>query len=397
MRIVIAPDSFKGSMTAPEAAAAMTRGVHRVLPAAECLEVPMADGGEGTTAALVAARGGQLLPVACTDALGAARTAHIGLLDQTTAAVEVAEAVGLDLIPSERRDVSSGTSRGVADLLRAALDAGADRILVGLGGTGTDDAGAGLLVGLGARLLDADDQPVPPQPGRLAEVARVDLPGLDARWGTVQVDLACDVTSPLLGPRGASCVFAPQKGASPETVARHERGHERFADALERAIGRRVREEPGAGAAGGLGFALLALGAHRHDGAALMAEAAGLADHLAGADLVLTGEGSLDAQTAAGKAPAGVARMARAHGVPVIALAGRVDPSASSLVGEEFAAILPIVTGPCTAAEAMAAGPENLEQAAAMALRLVTLGAGSSESAARSHPGAPCGDPRERC
>ncbi|UNX55593.1 glycerate kinase [Georgenia sp. TF02-10] len=375
MKLVLAPDSFKESMSAAEAAAAMARGVRRVLPDATCVEVPMADGGEGTTDALVAALGGRLVEVATTDALGRPVTATIGLADDGIAILEVAAAVGIGLVAPEDREVLSATSAGVAPLLRAALDAGARRIVVGLGGSATNDGGAGLLVGLGARLLDAAGRPVDPAPRALPAVAAVDLAGLDPRLHGVSVELACDVTSPLLGPRGASAVFGPQKGAAPEQVAMLDTALGALADALEAAAGRRVRDLPGAGAAGGLGAAFLALGATRRPGVEVVVDAAGLARHVDGADLVLTGEGAVDAQTLRGKTPAGVAAVAGRAGVPVIAFAGRVDPSADTLLDHGFAAVVPILRTLGGTAEVLRAGPENLEHAVATALRLLRLGA----------------------
>lgn len=376
MKIVLAPDSFKESMTAVEAAAAMSRGVRRVLPDATCVAVPMADGGEGTTEALVAALGGRLVEVPTADALGRPVRGRVGLAPGGVAVLEVAAAVGIGLVAPAERDVPAATSAGVADLVRAVLDAGARRLVVGLGGSATNDGGAGLLVGLGARLLAADGTVVPPEPRALHRVASVDLAGLDPRLDGVDVELACDVTSPLLGPAGASAVFGPQKGATPAQVAALDAALAVFADALEAAAGRRVRDVPGAGAAGGLGAAFLALGATRRSGVEVVVEATGLARHVAGADLVLTGEGGVDAQTLAGKTPAGVAAVARAAGVPVIAFAGRVDGTADALLDEGFAAVVPILHGPGSTAEALAAGAENLERAVATALRLVRLGGG---------------------
>lgn len=377
LRVVIAPDSFKESMTAVEAAAAMARGVRSVRPEAECVLRPMADGGEGTTAVLTAARGGRLVPVATSDALGRGRRATIGLLEGPgpTAVLEVAESVGLALIAPGERAVMASTSRGVADLVRAALDAGARRLVVGLGGSATNDAGAGLLVGLGARLLDASDHEVPPEPRQLERVRRIDLAGLDPRLREVRIDLACDVVNPLLGPRGASAVFGPQKGAAPAQVAELDRGLAALADALAAAVGRDVRDLPGAGAAGGLGAAFLALGATRHAGFDLVAEAAGLREALSGADLALTGEGSIDAQTSAGKAPAGVARLARERGVPVIAFAGRIGPGADLLRDGGVSALVPIVRAAADPATTLREGPANLTAAVENTMRLLDLGA----------------------
>jgi len=377
MRVVLAPDSFKESLTAARAAAAMARGVRRVLPDATCIEVPMADGGEGTTEALVAALAGRLVPVPTVDPLGRAVTGVVGVAPGGVAVLEVASAVGLGLVPPDERDVLAATSRGVADLVRAALDAGARRLVVGLGGSATNDGGAGLLVGLGARLLDADGRPVDPRPGALGAVAAVDLAGVDPRLHDVRVELACDVTSPLLGPAGASAVYGPQKGASPQDVAELDRALAALADALEAAAGRRVRDVPGAGAAGGLGAALLALGARRRAGVELVADAVGLRGHLLDADLVLTGEGSVDAQTLAGKVPVGVADAAGDAGVPVVVLAGRVDTdAAAALLARGVVAVVPISSGPVPVAQALRDAEPDLERATATTMRLLRLGAG---------------------
>lgn len=374
MKIVLAPDSFKESMTAVEAAAAMARGVRRALPDAECVEVPLADGGEGTTAALVAALGGRLVDVATTDALGRPVEATIGLTDDGLAVVEVAAAVGLGLVAPDERDVMTSTSAGVAPLVRAALDAGARRLVVGLGGSATNDGGAGLLVGLGARLLDDAGFEVSPQPRALHRVAAVDLGDLDPRLADLSVELACDVTSPLLGPHGASAVFGPQKGATPAQAEVLDAALTVVARALEVAVGSPVRDEPGAGAAGGLGAAFLALGATRRSGIEVVMEAARLEEHLQDADLVITGEGAADSQTLTGKAPAGVAEVARRAGVPVIVVAGQVDPSAEALLDHGVAAVVPMLRRVSTLEEALHDGPDNLEHAVAAALRLVRLG-----------------------
>lgn len=375
MKVVLAPDSFKESMSAAEAAAAMARGVRAVYADAECVEVPMADGGEGTAEALVDALGGQWREVATVDALGRPITARYGLTPDGLAVIEVAAAVGIGLIPPAEREVMASSSAGVADLVRDALDAGATHVIVGLGGSATTDGGAGLLAGLGAVWLDADGVALAAHPEALTRLDRVDLTGLDPRLERVEIELACDVTNPLLGPSGSAAVFGPQKGASPEQVPVLDGVLTRIADALVAAGRADVREVPGAGAAGGLGAAFLSLGGRRRRGVEVVAEAAGLARHVAGVDLVLTGEGSIDSQTLAGKTPAGVAEVAAASGVPVIAFAGRLGEGADELVGNGFAAVVSITTGPCDLATALADGPANLERAVATALRLYLLGA----------------------
>lgn len=377
IKVVLAPDSFKESMSAAEAAAAMARGVRQVFPDAECVEVPMADGGEGTTEALVDALGGEWRDVRTVDALGRPITARYGLTPDGLAVIEVAAAVGIGLIAPAERDVMRASSRGVADLVRDALDAGATRLLVGLGGSATTDGGAGLLAGLGAVWLDAQGNPLHPDPAGLVALQRVDLAGLDARLNHVTIDVACDVTNPLLGPSGAAAVFGPQKGATPQQVPVLDALLARIADALEAAGRPSVRQQPGAGAAGGLGAAFLSLGGRRRRGVEVVAEAAGLAEHVRDADLVLTGEGSIDSQTLSGKTPAGVAEVAAANDVPVIAFAGRVAPDAEQLVGNGFAAVVPITMGPTDLPSALAAGPANLRQAVTTALRLYRLGTGT--------------------
>lgn len=374
MRVVLAPDSFKESMTAADAAAAMARGVRSVHPDSECVEVPMADGGEGTTAALMAALEGQWRTVRTADALGRRIEARYGLTADGLAVIEVAESVGIGLVEPADRDALRANSAGVAPLVIDALDAGATRLIVGLGGTVTTDGGAGLLAGLGAIWLGVDGTVLDPRPGALLALDHVDLTAVDPRLADTTIELACDVSNPLLGPSGAAAIFGPQKGATPEQVPVLDGVLARVADALVAAGRRDVRELPGSGAAGGLGAAFLALGATLRPGVEVVAEAAGLDDAVRGADLVLTGEGSLDRQTLAGKTPAGVAAVAARHGVPVIAFAGRLGDGADELVGRGFVAVQSITRGPGTLADALREGPANLERAVATALRIRALG-----------------------
>lgn len=366
---MVAPDSFKESMSAAEAAAAMARGVRTVLPDAACVVVPMADGGEGTAAALVAARGGSWREVATRDAIGRAITARYGLLPDGVAVLEVAAAIGIGLVAPGQRDVLASSSLGVADLVRDALDHGATRLLVGLGGTATTDGGAGLFAGLGAVWRDASGAALDATPTGLVGLHRLDVAGLDPRLAQATIELACDVTNPLLGPQGAAAVFGPQKGATPAQVPQLDALLARIADALVAAGYPDVRELPGSGAAGGIGAAFLALGARMRRGVEVVAEAAGLDAAVARADLVLTGEGSLDAQTLHGKAPAGVAEVAARHRVPVVGFAGRLGDGAAELVGRGFAAVVAITPEGADLATALADGPANLERAVARWLR----------------------------
>ncbi|HLO04593.1 MAG TPA: glycerate kinase [Symbiobacteriaceae bacterium] len=375
MRIILAPDSFKGSMTAVEAAAAMARGVRQVYPAAEVVELPLADGGEGTVDALVRGSGGELVTLPVRGPLGGPVEASFGLLgDGETAIIEMAAASGLLLVRPEQRNPGRTTTWGTGELIRAALDRGARQILVGLGGSATNDGGAGLLQALGARLLRADGTPIEPGGEGLLELDQIDLTNLDARLSAVDLVAACDVTNPLTGPTGASAVYGPQKGATPDQIERLDRALALFATVVARDLGRQVAQTPGAGAAGGVGAGLLALGARLAPGIELAMSSLRFAERLAGATLVLTGEGRTDGQTLAGKVPLGVARQAARAGVPTIVISGAVTLDAEALHGEGVAALLSVTDGPCSLAEAMAAGPALLERATARALRLVALG-----------------------
>lgn len=373
MKIVLAPDSFKESMTAAEAAAAMAAGVRRALPNAVCVEVPLADGGEGTAETLISSLGAARHTVRVLGPLGARIDAEYGFTADGLAILDMASAAGLELLAPQERDVMRSSTAGVAAMILDALDAGATRFVVGLGGSATNDGGAGLLAGLGAALLNADGGPVTPAPVGLRRLARVDLVGLDPRLAGAHIEIACDVTNPLLGPNGASAVFGPQKGASEAQVEELDRILGGWADALESATGERFRDIPGAGAAGGLGFAFLALGARARRGIELVIEASGLDEHLAGADLVLTGEGSIDGQTLSGKAPYGVAQAAARHGVPVIAFAGRVGSGSEELLARGFNAVVPILAEPFDLAAALREGPRNLEEAVCTTLGVLSI------------------------
>ena len=354
-KFIVAPDSFKESLAAREVARRIAAGIKRALPDAEVKQVPLSDGGEGLVDTLVAAAGGKVLSREVTGPLGEKVSASFGLLDDgETAVIEMAAASGLELVPPGKRDPGVTTTRGTGDLIRAALGLGFRRIIVGIGGSGTNDGGAGMLTALGARLLDADGRELPPGGAALLRLARIDLGG----W-RVPADrefiVACDVTNPLTGPEGASAIYGPQKGATPEDVALLDAALERFADVAAGLLGRDLRNTPGAGAAGGLGFALVAfLGARLERGVDLLLDAIRFDDHLAGAELVLTGEGRFDHQTLPFyKTIAGVARRCQRAGVPVIAIVGGIlgeigDYRAAGIVG-----IMPIVPRPMSLDEAM--------------------------------------------
>lgn len=367
MRIVLAPDSFKESMSAAQAIAAMRDGVRTVLPDAECVGVPMADGGEGTVDAVVDALDGEWVTVEVADALGRPVPATYGYVpDRRLAVIEMAAAAGLELIPPADRDVLRASTFGVGQLISHALDRGAAELLIGLGGSATNDGGAGMLTALGAGLLDAAEAPLPPGGGALTDLHRIDIDGLDPRLAGVRIQLACDVTAPLLGPTGASAVFGPQKGATPADVARLEAALGRFAAVA----GGAHADTPGAGAAGGLGFALLGfLGATSRPGVEVVAETVGLEQALRGAAWVFTGEGGVDAQTLMGKTPFGVAQVAARTGARVVIFAGRVGPDASVLLDHGVDEIIEITAAGTPLTEALRTGPQSLTRAAADFLR----------------------------
>ncbi len=381
MKIVVAPQSLKGSLDAPEVGHSIEAGIRAVLPDAEVLVIPVADGGEGTVRALVAATGGTLRTATVTGPLGQAVQAEFGILGESaafsgrTAVIEMAAASGLPLVPPERRDPRATTTRGTGELMRAALDLGCERILLGIGGSATNDGGAGMAQALGARLLDAAGTELPPGGAALARLAHIDVTGLDARLRQTQVLVACDVTNPLYGPEGASAVYGPQKGATPEMVQELDAALRHYAEVLRRDLGADVAQVPGAGAAGGLGAGLLAFArAQLTPGAPLILRALDFDAKLHGAALVITAEGRLDAQTAYGKAVGAVAAAAKRAGARTIALAGSLAADDATLAALGIAAALPIADGPLTLDESMARAAELLATATTRAMRLIRLG-----------------------
>ena len=370
---VIAPDKFKGSLSASEAAAAIERGLRSAFGARlEARVVPMADGGEGTVDAFLAS-GARRIARSVRGPLGETREAAFALAD-TTAIVEMAAASGLQLVPAAQRDVLHATSFGTGELVRAALDEGAQRIVIGIGGSATNDGGAGLLQALGMRFLDANDEELEFGGAALDRLARIDRTGFDRRLENVGIEIAADVDNPLLGARGASAVFGPQKGASPHDVMVLDIALERFADVAARELGRDERDVPGAGAAGGLGFGLLAFtGARLRPGVEIVAELRGLHGALRGARYCFTGEGSIDAQTLGGKTVDGVARIASRAAVPTVAFGGTLDAAAVGVLAARGVMVLPIAETPLELLEAMRRASELLEHAAARAGRILDL------------------------
>ncbi|WP_345814029.1 glycerate kinase [Paraburkholderia sp. PREW-6R] len=345
--VVIAPDSFKGSLSAEEVARAIANGILRARADATVRICPMADGGEGTLDAMLTS-GGERRRLTVRGAAGAVREAITGILADGSAIIETAEIVGITDPVGMGVPVETRSTRGMGEAIRALLDAGVRRFYVALGGSSTNDGGAGMLVGLGAKLFDSQDNELEPTPEHLARVARVDVSQLDARLADTQFVGMSDVDNPLNGEHGATAIFGPQKGVKPEQVASLDAALARFADVLEPALARTMRNQPGAGAAGGLGFALHMLGARFEPGAETVARQIGLDAALDGADWLITGEGRSDVQTLHGKAPFIACRHAQAAGVPATLLSGGVDPAALPRLSEYFSGCFSPAPGPIT-------------------------------------------------
>jgi glycerate kinase len=364
LTVVVAPDSFKGSLTSVQVAAALRDGWLRARPGDEVLLAPLADGGEGTLVAIAAAGGWDWQETRADDPLGRPITARwLRSADGSRAAVEMAEASGLSRVAPAERDPIAASSAGTGQLMLAALSAGVRHVVLGIGGSATTDGGAGIVAQLGGR-IDTD---------------AVDLAGLDRRLAEVDLRIACDVSNPLLGKNGAAATYGPQKGASPEQVGRLDAALGRWADRLERATGCRERDTPGAGAAGGVGFALLCLRDRFRSldlvpGVELVMDETDLDGKLARADLVITGEGRIDEQTAFGKTALGVARRAHARGIPTIAVGGGVTPEGIEALSEFGAVVVPVVERPQAVEEAMAAGSTPVERCGERIAQLVSIG-----------------------
>ena len=375
MKVVIAPQGFKGGISGLEAAQAIARGVAAAVPDAETVLTPVADGGDGTLNALVDATGGQVFNQTVTGPLGQPLEAQWGVMgDGNTAVIEMARASGLALVPQRRRNPRITTTVGTGEILKEALDQGFTRVIVGLGGSATNDGGAGMAGALGARFLDANGRPLPPGGAALSRLASIDTSALHPGLGEASIVAATDVTNPLCGPDGASAVFGPQKGASGEVVSELDAALANFARIVQRDVGVDVADRPGAGAAGGLGAGLMAFaGAQLQSGIDMVCQVLDFDSHLAGADLVITGEGRADRSTIFNKAPVGVARHAQAHGVPTVLLAGGLGPGHEELYGHGIAAVLCIADRPMSFEQSLNRTGELLESAAEQTMRLVML------------------------
>lgn len=378
IRVIVAPDSFKGSLSSVEAAEAIRSGVFRAAPDAHVTIVPMADGGEGTVDAVLAAAGGERVTVTVAGPLGEPVEAAYGLLsDGRTAVIEMAAASGLPLLSAEARDPMAATTYGTGQLLRDALERGAKRIMIGLGGSATNDGGMGMAQALGVRFLDPNGREMSGYGcGRLlADIGSIDTAGIDPRLASAEVTILSDVTNPLCGPDGASAVYGPQKGATPELVERLDAGLAHYAARIAAHNGRLVRDVPGAGAAGGLGAGLLAFcKAELKPGIRVIMELAGFEHAAAGARLVLTGEGRTDGQTAFGKVPAGIAEAASRSGIPVVCLSGGLGEGSDALYEHGIAALFSIANRPMTLEEAMRDAGTLLAEAAENIVRLYLAG-----------------------
>jgi glycerate kinase len=377
MKIVIAPDSFKESLSALEVARAIEAGFREIFPDAQYVKLPVADGGEGTVQAMIDATGGRRVEHAVTGPLGERVQAFYGLTGgDPVAVIEMAAASGLELVAPAQRNPLASSSFGTGELIRAALDAGARRFVLGVGGSATNDGGAGMVQALGAQLLDAQGRELGPGGGALSELARIDVSGLDPRLRDCVFDVACDVSNPLVGPQGASAIFGPQKGANAEMVKQLDANLRHYAQVVRRDLGADVADVPGAGAGGGIAAAMMVfLGGRLRPGIDIVTGAVGLDAAVRDADLVVTGEGRIDGQTVNGKTPVGVARVAQRAGKPVIGIGGCLARDAGAVHGHGIDAIFGAVSRPCTVREALDEARFNLQAAARNIAATLKLGA----------------------
>lgn len=372
MKFVLAPDSFKESMTSMEACNAMERGIKKVFKDAECIKVPMADGGEGTVEALVHATFGRIERVNVTGPLGNKVEAFYGVLGNgKTAVIEMASASGIQLVKREERNPLITTTFGTGELIKAALDQGIKHLVIGIGGSATNDGGCGMLQALGGKLLDKEGNQIAFGGGALKDIESIDLSSLDERLKEVSIEVACDVTNPLVGEKGASAVFGPQKGATKEIVKELDNNLAHYAFVIKKDLGKEVSHIEGSGAAGGLGAALLLLGGELKRGIELVIKHTELAEKVKGADFVFTGEGSIDDQTIYGKTPMGVATVAKENGVSTIAFSGKVGEGIEGLYEIGIKSIFSIMTGVSNLDEALKEGSRNLELTTENVVRLL--------------------------
>lgn len=365
-KVVIAPDSFKESLTALEVAEAVETGFKKVFPNWEYVKIPMADGGEGTVQSLVDATDGFIKEVEVLDPLGRKIEASYGISgDGKQAIIEMATASGLELLKQSERDVMQATSWGLGDLICSALDEGVERILIGIGGSATNDAGAGMIQRLGGKLLDAEGKQIPYGGVALSKLQTIDLLELDARLSDIEIEVACDVNNPLTGLDGASYIYGPQKGADEEQIKELDQNLKHFAEIIRKDLDIDIEKEPGAGAAGGVGGALLAfLGAELRSGGELITEWLALEDIIKDVDLVITGEGGINHQTVYGKTPVIVSKLAKKYQIPVIALAGSISEGYEKVYEHGIDVIFSVLSEVTDLKEALKTAPQNVERTA---------------------------------
>jgi len=353
MKIVVAPDSFKGSLTAAEVSDAIELGIREIFPEAEIVKIPMADGGDGTVQCLVNATGGEILKEKVTGPLGDKVLASYGILgDKKTAVIEMAEASGLTLVPENKRNPLITTTYGTGQLIKSALDRGCRKMIIGIGGSATNDGGAGMVQALGGKLLDREGKEIGFGGGELKKIFRIDTKYLDNRLSETKVLIASDVSNPLCGSKGASRIYGPQKGATPEVIEELDESLAHFAEIIKRDLHKNVKDIPGAGAAGGLGASLMAfLDAELRPGIEIIIEIVKLEQAIKDADLVITGEGKIDSQTIYGKAPIGVAKIAKKYNVPVIAVAAIISADADIVHQYGIDALIKISEPPMSLSE----------------------------------------------
>lgn len=375
MKFVLAPDSFKESMKAIEVAEAMEKGIKKVLNEAQCIKVPMADGGEGTTHALVHSTNGILEKIKVLGPLGKEVEGEIGILGEgKVAIIEMASASGLELLSKEERNPMITTTFGTGQLIKAALDKGVEKILIGIGGSATNDGGTGMLKALGAKFMDEEGKELPLGGGELLKLKHIDISGLDKRIKDVDIEVACDVTNPLTGEKGAAYVFAPQKGADKNMVKILDEGLKVYSNIIKETLNKDIENVEGAGAAGGLGAGLMAfLDANLKKGIDMVIEYTGLEEKIKDCDFVFTGEGSIDSQTIYGKTPIGVAKLAKKYNKPVIAFAGKIGEGVENLYDNGINSIIGILPEICTLEEALKDGNKNMEKAAENIARIIKL------------------------
>ena len=366
MKIVIAPDSYKESLSALEVASAIEAGFRDIFPDACYVKLPVADGGEGTVEAMVAATQGSIVRLAVTGPLGAEVDAFYGLSgDEHTAFIEMAAASGLELVPAAQRDPLITTSYGTGELIKNALDRGVEHFIIGIGGSATNDGGAGMMQALGARLLDKQGEQIGFGGGTLPELDRIDISNLDHRIAQCRFEVACDVTNPLTGDQGASAIFGPQKGATPELVQQLDRALAHYAEIIHRDLDIDVLHIPGGGAAGGMGAALHAFcQAELRRGIEIVTEALGLAEQVKDATLVITGEGRIDSQTINGKVPIGVAKVAKRFNKPVIGIAGSLTADVGVVHQHGVDAVFSVLYSICSLEEALGNAGQNVRMTA---------------------------------